>query len=322
MQPRPPQRRRPLHLGLTPWVGDLAAHAHDIARQAEAAEGLGYDSLWLPESHFLERGASPSPLLVLSAAAARTSTLKLGTTSYLLPVRHPIQVAEEIAVLDRISNGRVIVGLGRGFRRTLFDVFDVSIKEKRRLFESSLHKMVSAWAGEPINAEGDETVTLAPLCVQKPHPPLWVAAFGPKALTQAARLGLPYLASPVESFARLRSNYALHREQLAEHGREDADAVPVMRTVFASESSSLLEQARRALEIQAAEIRSARGSLRPLDLDHVDDWAIVGSPGEVAHKIAEQREVLGMTHLIVRGHIPRIRREDLEESLGLLVEAL
>ena len=151
---------------------------------------------------------------------------------------------------------------------------------------------------------------------------MWVAAFGPKALTQAARLGLPYLASPVESFARLRSNYALHREQLAEHGREDVDAVPVMRTVFASQSPSLLEQARRALEIQAAEIRSARGSRQPLDLDHVDDWAIVGSPGEVAQKISEQREVLGMTHLIVRGHIPRIRREDLEESLRLLVEVL
>ena len=126
----------------------------------------------------------------------------------------------------------------------------------------------------------------------------------------------------MESFARLRENYALHREQLAEHGRDEADAVPVMRTVFTSESSSLLEQARRALEIQAAEIRSARGSLQPLDLDHVDDWAIVGSPAEVAHKISEQRQVLGMTHLIVRGHIPRMRREDLEESLRILVESL
>ena len=230
-------------------------------------------------------------------------------------------MAEEIAVLDQISNGRVIVGLGRGFRRALFDVFDVSVKEKRRLFEKSLHSMVSAWAGDPIDTEGDDVITLAPLCIQQPHPPLWVAAFGPKALTQAGRLGLPYLASPIESFARLRSNYALHREQLAEHGHEDAGAVPVMRTVFASQSASLLEQARRALEIQATEIRSARGSLQ-LDLDHVDDWAIVGSPDEVAQKISEQRQVLGMTHLIVRGHIPRIRREDLEQSLRLLVEAL
>jgi alkanesulfonate monooxygenase SsuD/methylene tetrahydromethanopterin reductase-like flavin-dependent oxidoreductase (luciferase family) len=308
-----------LHLGLTPWVGDLAAYAHEIAGQAEHAESLGYHSLWLPESHFIDRGACPSPLLPLAAAAARTTSLKLGTTSYLLPVRHPIHVAEELAVLDRISQGRLIVGLGRGFRRALFDVFDVPVKEKRKRFEASLQLILKAWAGDPVANGGDGIIRLAPLPVQEPHPPLWVAAFGPKAVRQAGRLGLPYLASPIESFERLRENYALHRDTLLEHDHRKSIAVPIMRTVFISEDPSVLRAARSSLDRQAAELaKTPAVAFRTQDSKSLDDWALTGGPAEVSEAIHKYRETLGMTHLIARGHIPRMPPADLLRSLELL----
>ena len=280
-----------LHLGLTPWVGDLSAGAHLIAEQAELAEGMGYESIWLPESHFLDRGACPSPLLPLAAAAARTSSIKLATTSYLLPVRHPVHVAEEVAVLDRISQGRVILGLGRGFRRALFDVFDVPIKDKRALFEANLKTILKAWAGEPVSSNGSDTITLAPLPVQSPHPPLWLAAFGPKAVSQAGRLGFPYLASPIEPYDRLLENYSLHRETLREHGHEDSIAVPLMRTVFVSKNRDSLAIARVALERQAAELaKSPAVAFRRSENVRLEDWALVGYPDEVAKAIERYRK--------------------------------
>ncbi|MCH7709033.1 MAG: LLM class flavin-dependent oxidoreductase, partial [Myxococcales bacterium] len=95
----------PLEIGLTPWDFGPGGLAEGLVGQAEQAEKLGFHSLWLPEHHFSGRAAIPSPLLLLAAVAARTTKLRLGTTSYLLPLRHPIHVAEEVAVLDQLSNG-------------------------------------------------------------------------------------------------------------------------------------------------------------------------------------------------------------------------
>jgi alkanesulfonate monooxygenase SsuD/methylene tetrahydromethanopterin reductase-like flavin-dependent oxidoreductase (luciferase family) len=132
-----------LHVGLTPWRTDLHGAAGPLAAQGERAESLGFDSFWLPESHFSARGALPQPLLLLAAIAARTRKLRLGTTSYLLPVRHPLQVAEDVAVLDRLSEGRVILGIGRGFRSELFTAFEVPPSEKRDRFRSALEQILS-----------------------------------------------------------------------------------------------------------------------------------------------------------------------------------
>ena len=312
-----------LHIGLTPWVADLGGGADEIAAQAELAERMGYESLWLPESHFIGRGACPSPLLILAAAAARTQRLGLGTTSYLLPIRNPLQAAEDIAVLDRISNGRVILGLGRGFRKALFEAFNVSVKDKRDIFEASLDIMVRAWRGEPVSYNGGEPVRLAPLPVQRPHPPLWVAAFGPKAVTQAGRLGLPYFASPMESYDRLSENYGLHREVLDQTGHAADGAVPMMRTAFVSESRDLLGRVREALDHQAKEMRASGSALlRKRAEAALDEWALVGEPARVADEIARYREGLGMTHLIVRGSIPVTEPADRIRSLERIAELI
>src|SRR5512145_2191338 len=136
-------------------MAGLDGSAAEIARQGEIAEGLGYVSFWLPESHFGDAGAIPAPLLLLAAVAARTTRLRLATTSFLLPVRHPIHVAEEVAVLDRLSEGRVILGVGRGFRGALFAAFDVPAAEKRDRFEANLRLIQDAWRGEPVAFEED-----------------------------------------------------------------------------------------------------------------------------------------------------------------------
>ena len=363
------RKRRRLHIGVTAWDMGLPGTADQFARQAERAESLGLDSFWLPEFHFDEGVPLPQPLLPLAAVAARTRRLRIGTGSYLLPIRHPVQAAEEVAVLDRLSAGRVILGVGRGYRAGLFDAFDVVAKEKRDRFERALDAMVAAWAGEPVGWEdevrepepepkhessarrtgggkpvqaGDEAagaegldegageasergfaaprrrpVRLVPRPVQDPHPPIWIAAFGPRALEQAGRLGLPYFASPIESMDALGRNFARFREAWAAAGSAAPVEAPIMRTTFISRDRERLRGARERLAEQAATLaRSPVGAIRRGAGVRPEDWALVGEPEAVRDQIERYRERFAMTHLIAsRTRLPGLEPGDFERSL-------
>lgn len=311
-----------LSVGVTPWhyAADLTASA--LAAQAERAEQLGLHSFWLPESHFTGATSNPAPLLLLAAVAARTTRLRVATTSFLLPVRNALQAAEEVAVLDCLSGGRLILGVGRGFRPALFDAFEVPRSEKRDRFETALAAMRDAWAGKPVTqGEGGEPVVLSPLPVQRPHPPIWASAFGPKALAQAGRLGLPYLASPIEPWPRLVANYAAHREAVeAAHGPRELE-VPVMRTLFAHRDVRVCARVAAGLERQAAALASAGSAvIRRAASAGLEDWALVGEPARVADGIARYREQLGVTHLVARMQLPGADERDVLECLDHLAE--
>lgn len=306
---------RPLRIAVTAWKFDAQGLAGELAEQGEIAEGLGFDSFWLPENHFTGPAAIPSPLTLLAAIASRTTRLRLGSTSYLLPIRNPILAAEEVAVLDRLSGGRVILGIGRGFQDAMFKTFDVPVKEKRKRFGENLARMISAWRGEPIDHHDGEPVTLSPLPVQQPHPPLWVAAFGPLAIRQAGSLGLPYIASPVEGIKGLARNYEQHKRHVADAGHDPVDLVPVMRTVFVTSNGALAREVRDSLEKES--LGRIRETATPLD-----EWAIVGDRAYVRDKVAEYRETTGMNYLIARGRIRGMESEAQVRSHEQLIECV
>ena len=261
-----------MKLGVTPWnFTDRSARA--LTEQAHTAEALGYDSFWLPESHF-SPGAIPDPLMLLGAVAAGTDNIRLATTSYLLPLRNPLQAAEQVAVLDQLSRGRVILGIGRGYAPMMLKAFDVAPSEKRRLFEWSLERMREAWSGQPVVLAGAYAASL-------------------KALAQAGRLGLPYLASPVETLDTLEANYQRHQDAASAVGHPPVDTVPIMRTIFMSSNRRQVVEVRERIGAEARKM----GRL-PQDAT-VDDWSIVGDEHFVRDRISEYRERLGMNHLIV-----------------------
>ncbi len=308
-----------LHLGCTPWLTPIGRRADELLRQASLAETLGYESFWLPENHFSGEGAIPEPLMLLAAVAAGTRTIRLGTTSYLLPLRHPVAAAEQVAVLDQLSAGRVILGVGRGFAPGTFDAFNVKASEKREIFAESLALMRRAWQGEAISDDG--TTLIWPRPVQTPHPPIWVAAFGPKALEQAGRLGLPYLASPMESRATLKINYGRHADACDAAAMVPPTTVPIMRTVFVSEDSRSLDRVRQLLEAQLAAFARGGSTIARAAPKSVDDWAIVGRPADVAEVIDDYQRELGMSHLIAtRLRVDGVPGEEFEQSLQLLAE--
>ncbi len=308
-----PQR---LHLGITPWQL-VGATAQSIGEQASFAEQLGYHSFWLAENHFAPH-ALPDPLMMLTAAAGVTQRIRLGTTSFLITLRNPLQAAEQVAVLDQLSEGRVLLGMGRGYAPQMLQAFQVPIKEKRRIFAWTLELMQRAWAGEAISLDGDpaHAVAVHPLPVQRPHPPLWVAAFGPKALAQAGTLGLPYLSSPMESLGTLVGNYDVHAAAAQAAGHQRSSTVPLMRTIFVGEDPAQVANLRQRMQAEYENTRLLPG-------ETLDDWALIGDPEFVREGVARYRERLGMTHLIAtRLRLPGVDAPAHRRSATLLAETL
>jgi len=265
----------------------------------ERAETLGLHSVWVPEMHFA-RGVTASPLIALGAFAARTRRLRLATTSLLLPIHEPLRLADEIAALDRVSRGRTIIGLGRGFRAPLFRAFGVDPKTKRDRFDTALDAMLAAWR------DGADGAVRAPW--QRPHPPLAVAAFGPKGLAQAARRGLPYLPSPLEGPRRIAENMERWRAGLP---RDDAVAdrvVPVMRTVHAAASPREAADVLAALDAQERSMRGSGGrtprSIAAATQEELRERVVVGTLPEVIDRLGALRDRLGIDLLIVRPQVP------------------
>ena len=305
---------RKLEVAVTAWRTEKAWHSDALCQQVERAEAMGFHSYWLPENHFGDERAIPSPLTLLAAAAARTRTIGLATTSYLLPIRHPIQAAEEVAVLDQLCGGRLILGLGRGVQASVFDVFEVPTKEKRSRFQKNLEIMINAWRGEPlVTGQDGPPVYLAPLPLQRPHPPLWVAAFGPLALQQVGRLGLPYIGSPIEALEDLAVNYRLHREAAKESGQQLQAVVPLMRTILITDNGALASRLKERLVSTVPRQFQASGVT-------VDDWAIVGDKHYATDKLEEYVERLGVTHLIGGGRLPPVEEGEQLRSHEQLVQ--
>jgi len=272
----------------------------------ERAEAFGLHSVWLPEMHF-ERGVSPAPLVELAAWAPATRRLRLGTTSLLLPLHPPDALAAEIAALDQLSGGRALIGLGRGFQRRMLEAFRVPPAQKRDRFDEALDRMLALWS----LGEGSFATH------QRPHPPLAVAAFGPKGLAQAARRGLPYLASPVETVDQIEENQRRHRA-----GLPDPRLRPlalVLRTVFVSDSARERDaiRARLASELPARRAGLPEAIHTAIDAP-LDARAVIGPPEAVIERLAADRARLGLDLLIVRPQLAGIDRDVLERSLDWL----
>jgi alkanesulfonate monooxygenase SsuD/methylene tetrahydromethanopterin reductase-like flavin-dependent oxidoreductase (luciferase family) len=292
---------------------------------AARADALGLHSLWLPEHHF-DPGATPAPLGALAAFAVRTRRLRLATTSLLLPLHHPLRLAAEIATLDALSGGRALIGLGRGFRASVFAAFGVETSVKRDRFDESLDAMLAAWSGEPVALTGPhfaakpgESLRLALAPVQRPHPPLVVAAFGKKGLQQAARRALPYLASPLESLDALAENYALWEAQRAGEPPAGTPRVPVMRIAYAAASDAEAARVLAALEGDAlAAARRAPAALARAAAEPIAARAIVGTASFVRDELARYRAHIGMDLVVARTEVPGASEAERDAALERL----
>ncbi len=155
--------------------------------QAAWADQNGFDIVQFSEHHGVEDGYLPSPIVLASAIASHTEKLRLRFALITLPFHDPLRIAEDLAVLDNISNGRVHAIFGGGYAQHEFAMFNVSTADRPRLMETGIEAIKQAWTGEPFNYQG-RTVRITPTPVQRPGPEIWMGGSSPAAARRAARL--------------------------------------------------------------------------------------------------------------------------------------
>ncbi len=165
-----------------------------VLEQVQLAEELGFECFWFTEHHFvLYGGPVPNPAVIMAAAAARTSRIHLGSAISILPLHHPVQIAEDYAMVDVVSGGRLEFGVGLGNAPRDLEVYGVDREERRGRFEESIELIKAAWTNEQFSHHGKfwnmDDVALYPRPVQQPHPRFWAAASSPESMLWAGRQG-------------------------------------------------------------------------------------------------------------------------------------
>ncbi|MFQ5762611.1 MAG: LLM class flavin-dependent oxidoreductase, partial [Candidatus Bathyarchaeia archaeon] len=167
---------------------------------AKIGEELGFDACFTAQHHFIPDGYNPSPLVTLAAIGAKTSRLKLGAAIFQLPLYHPLQVAEDAAMLDVVSGGRLILGVGLSAVEREFKAFGHDIRQQGSMMDEGIEIILRAWTEDGFSFHGRHykmsNVTLRPKPLQKPHPPVWVGGMSKGGVSRAARFGLPWVTAP------------------------------------------------------------------------------------------------------------------------------
>lgn len=214
--------------------GDDAALYAEALELAVECERLGFDSIWVSEHHFLDDGYMPSLLPVCAALAARTSRIEIGTGVLLAPLHDPIRLAEDAATVDLISGGRLVLGLGKGWRQEEFDGVAASTRATHHTLEATVRTLRQAWG--PGLAEGrGAAVPVTPKPPRAGGPPIWLGAGTEAAVRRSARIADGYLSSN-PTVAEFRTQCAWLRDELGRAGRDPAAFSLALHTgVFAWE---------------------------------------------------------------------------------------
>jgi alkanesulfonate monooxygenase SsuD/methylene tetrahydromethanopterin reductase-like flavin-dependent oxidoreductase (luciferase family) len=222
-----------------------STHAEMFRRQlaeVELAECMGIDQIWFFEHHLQPTAPVPSPNLLIAAAAQRTRHIRFASMVNILPFRHPLLVAEEAAMLDNLTDGRLDIGLGRGLRPPEFEAFGVDQAQSREMFLESFDIIRRVWADENFVHHGKywsvrKEAPLAPPLVQHPHPPFLVSAQSEESLRWAAEHDIPFaqIDPPTEQAQR---DQALYREVQTAHGHAPVSRLYLMREIYVGDSDA------------------------------------------------------------------------------------
>jgi alkanesulfonate monooxygenase SsuD/methylene tetrahydromethanopterin reductase-like flavin-dependent oxidoreductase (luciferase family) len=217
-------------------------HYDQFIREIEVAEECGFQHYWFLEHHFNPRCPVPSPNLLIAAAARATTRIRLGAMVNILPFRNPVILAQEIAMLDNLTRGRLDVGVGRGLNPREFATLAVDQSESRAMFLEAIDVMLGIWSDEELSHHGryfkiEKKSPLSPPLVQRPHPPLYVSAQSDESLRFAAERNLAF--GQIDALPEdCRRDVVLYRDIAREHGFAPAPKLFVSREVFVAESDA------------------------------------------------------------------------------------
>ena len=320
------------HLMEQPFAKSEAQVYAEHIEQFKLADRLGFDSVWLTEHHFSSVPYVPdvdgeycvcaSPYAMACAVAMITKNVRIGTAVKILPLEHPLLTAEEVAMADILSGGRIDFGVGLGYRKYEFEGLRVPIEEKLERFNEALEIVLGVWTTDEFAYEGKywsvPRLSLVPRPIQKPHPPVWVATrLGThEVIDYVARHGYHMLSAwaPPD---QLGQAHALMREARANRGLDDLDfPFTCVRHVFVAESDA--EAKRKGSEYVDYYMKST-AQFRPIG-DHERGQMVFGGPETCVEKIRELNEVAGINNLICWMNFGGLPLDMVKASMNLFIE--
>ena len=316
--------------------------AFDVAERAEA---LGVDCVWLGEIHFTPtRSVISASLQVASSIATRTRRLRVGTAVSVLPLNHPLRIAEEVATLDHISEGRFEFGIGRSGVVRSYDTYGIPYGESQARFREALEIIKLAWKGEPFSYEGEfyriAQATVSPTPYQLPHPPMRMAATTRETFPAVAKMGMPvFIGLRAAEIPDLQADLLLYREAWRDAGHLGDPSVYLRIPVYVSATErGAVDEPRESLTSffgrQAELARSSVGRAgtsearkaqaeRMAKLTYEDILArkvVTGTAPRVIERLTELRDALGLDGFVVElnpgGRIPAELETRSLERLG------
>ncbi len=271
----------------------------------EIMDQNGYDAVWLTEHHFNDYSVCPSIPVIGTYAAARTKNIRIGAGVCLAGFYHPLRLAEEIALLDILSGGRVNWGAGRGFDLKEFQAFGVPVEESHARFRETVDIVLKAWTTDRLTYAGKyfsfDNVEVLPKPLQQPHPPVWTAASSPAAIEWAASVGYSILMDPHATHAELGHKWELYRDTLTRHGHTiEGRQTPMARLLaIASTQEKATEVARQGAQwlVNSYVPPEMYGDGDPVQR-YVDDVVIHGTPEKVVDELTRLREEIHLDYII------------------------
>jgi alkanesulfonate monooxygenase SsuD/methylene tetrahydromethanopterin reductase-like flavin-dependent oxidoreductase (luciferase family) len=275
-------------------------------QRIEIMDRAGYDAVWLTEHHFNDYSVCPSIPVMGAYAAARTKKLRIGAAVTLAALYHPLRLAEEIALLDILSDGRVNWGAGRGFDAKEFKAFGVAPDQTHARFHEAVDIVLQAWRNQRLNYRGQyfsfDDIEVLPKPLQQPHPPVWVAASTNEAVQWAAAAGHSILMSPHPTNAEIGEQLELYRHHLEAHGHSLAGReIPIARLLaIAPTDAGAADVAREAAKWLLRTYVNPKGGGNSEELlqRYVDGVVIHGTPERVVDKLAQLQQEIHLDYLI------------------------
>jgi luciferase family oxidoreductase group 1 len=318
-------------------------HAEVFARgieMAQSAERMGFDSVWCAEHHFSTYGYLSRPLMVAMHIASKTERIRVGSAVVVLPLHHPLIVAEEIATADILSGGRLDVGLGRGYQPYEFARLGATLDESRERFEEAVDILLEAFKGEPFSYDGKyynfEETSVFPAPIQRPHPPIWVVGQSAESIVATARRGFNLVSGgfgvPIE---RLRAFRKTFDETITDPAQKVKIRVSTQRPVYVtrdeSELPAIVEQARWNMRVTLS-LRQARERIEkgraiavpfegePTTEELLERYFVMGTPETCIARIKQIRAAMGINHFNASFWFGDLSQSQVLNSMSLFAE--
>ena len=297
-------------------TGSAGGGYAELIDQVEYADRSGFDSVWLRERHFHRdhqgRNFFSSPMVAAAFIAARTRKVRIGLGARILPLDHPVHVAEDAATIDLISGGRLDLGIARIGENDLYQgAFGCDPAESRGRFEESIEVILRAWAGEPFSWRGPNytvpEVGVLPRPAQRPHPPIYLVGISDSTLSFGAERGMPLLLAAAQPEDEVGHTIARYRERLSAAGADPSGvSLPLNRFVYVGETT---EEARSEMGGAITAFLDRPGSVirdffgpRAADADDrllYEEVFICGDAAHCTERLQGLRERLGVGELLL-----------------------